>query len=236
MIRIKAFQAINDPASCEKFIEGHRRVLECVGVKEVTSANNNWVSDKNVYVIIVESVEDNKILGGARVQVYDGSEDLPMIEATKDLDSKIIEFVAENKLGGTGELCGLWNSIEVAGMGIGSVFLIRTCVALAAKLELESLYALCSPYTTRMASNYGFLVEKRLGNNGTFYYPKLDLLATIVFQKDLKNLPNSDNHERERIFDLLKNPTQKAIEKNRQYEFEIQYEIDLKPHIHVFKD
>lgn len=66
-------------------------------------------------------------------------------------------------------------------MGIGAVYLIRSAIALLDQLELGTLWALCSPFSTRIAKNYGFMKYPLVGNNGTFYYPKIDLLATVCF-------------------------------------------------------
>lgn len=225
MITIRGFWATKDPESSERFVLGHKRVLEAVGVMEVTSAKNDWVQNENAFVIIVENKAENKVLGGARLHLVHKEHPLPLISATKDLEPKIESFVNEKNQYKTAELCGLWNSIEVAGLGIGSVFLIRACVAVAPLLGLGNMMALCSPYTTRMAANYGFAVERSLGVDGTFYYPKLDLLATIVFQNDILNLPNANQFELERILSLRNDPKQMAVETNKKYSLEVQYAL-----------
>lgn len=208
MVKIRAFRAIDQPILCEKFIEGHRRILNAIGVKRVTSSSEAWASNSSSFVILVESDDEKKVLGGARVQAADGKTPLPLEDAAGFMDEKVYDLVKYYTQGGTGEVCGLWNSMEVSGMGIGSIFLIRAALALTDQIGLETMFALCSPYTTRIAGNYGFLLEDSVGNAGTFYYPKIDLLATIVMQKDNKKLPNASALEKERIFDLRKKPIQ----------------------------
>lgn len=102
---------------------------------------------------------------------------LPLEDAIGKLDPKIYQVVSEYNKEGTAELCGLWNSREVAGMGIGSTLLVRACLAraglvLANQLQINSLFALCASYTLRMALGTGFEVEESVGDNGKFPYPK----------------------------------------------------------------
>ncbi|MDQ3072488.1 MAG: hypothetical protein M3Q97_04380 [Bacteroidota bacterium] len=225
MVRIKAFRATSDPESCQRYIEGHRRVLDIVGVKQVTSAKVNWASNPAAFVILVESTDGTKVYGGARIHVFGGTQPLPIEEATGEMDSAIFPLVHQYARHGTGELCGLWNSREVAGMGIGSTFLTRAGVTIVSQLGLESLFALCAPYTVKMAENVGFVIEKTLGNEGTFYYPKLDLLATAMILKDPETLTSADPFERERIFSLRDQPKQTAHEIGRTAEFDIEYDL-----------
>jgi hypothetical protein len=208
MVKIKAFRATDNSVLCEKFIEGHRRILDAIGIKKVTSSSEAWARNSGSFVILVESDDEQKFLGGARVQAADGITPLPLEDAAGYMDPKVYDLVKLYMKGGTGEVCGLWNSMEVSGMGIGSIFLIRAALALSKQIGLDSMFALCSPYTTRIAGNYGFLIEESVGNAGTFYYPKIDLLATIVLQKDTQNLPNASALETNRIFNLLEKPIQ----------------------------
>src|SRR6478735_3532539 len=118
MIRIRAFRALDDPLGCERFLDGHRRVLTSIGIKEVTSAKNDWVKMKSAFVIIVESEDGNHVLGGARIHAADSIHPLPIEEATSYFDTKIFTLVKNKMASGTGEICGLWNSKQAAGMGI----------------------------------------------------------------------------------------------------------------------
>ena len=125
------------------------------------------------------------------------------------------------------EFCGLFNSKEVAGYGIGSMFLGRVAIAIASQIGVKYLMGLCSPATLRNSARVGFEILRDLGINGKFYYPKEGLIATSLIINDLDNLPNADPHERERIFDLRRNPTQQTMEKGPKGELEIVYEINL---------
>lgn len=227
IVQISSFRAIDAPHLCERFIEGHRRVLEIVGVKEVTSANHEWVTNPAVFVILVESIDGSKTYGGARVHTAGGSQPLPIESATYEMDPEIINMVKRYAKNGTGEICGLWNSREVAGLGIGSVFLIRAAVAISKQIGLNSLFALCAPYTIKMAENVGYTIETSIGNNGTFYYPKIDLLATAMILKDVDTLSKASCEEKIAIEDLRINPIQVKLEILRKKELEIHYKLKI---------
>lgn len=228
MLKIRAFRATEDKTLCERFIDGHARVLRAVGVQKVTSSGNEWAENPASFVILVESHDEKRVLGGARLQVADGITPLPIEEAAGYMDEKIYKLVKDKMPGGFAEVCGLWNSMEVAGLGVGSIFLIRAALAISTQIGLGSLVALCSPFTTRIAGNYGFLTEVSVGNNGTFYYPKLDLLATVVIQNHPVELLHASELETQRIFDLRQNPIQITEEIAKRGTVVIDYDLKLR--------
>ncbi len=203
-IRIRAFRATDDPDTCVKFIEGHRKVLENHGIIKVTSSNDEWATRDSVFVVVVEALDGTKLYGGARVHAADGKHPLPIEEATCMLDPKITDVVAHHAQNGTGELCGLWNSKEVAGLGVGSLFSSRASVVIAEQIGLKTMFSLCSPATVRFNEWIGSKVLTSVGNNGTFYYPKLDLIATAVFLQDATTLADAHPREREKMLHLKK--------------------------------
>jgi len=226
--KIRAYKAPDDVDTSMRYIEGHKHVLEAYGVKQVTSAKHDWLLDNDTYVIIVESENGDKIYGGGRIQIRSPQLKLPMEGAIAKIDSNIYQYMdnlGDYKLA---EFCGLFNSKEVAGYGIGSIFLGRIGVAISEQFGVENLLALCSPPTLRQCLRIGFGIIRDLGTNGTFYYPKEGLIATAIIVKDLKNLPDANAEERERIFDLRANPVQYAVEKGPKGEIAIFYELDMK--------
>ncbi|MHA7128025.1 hypothetical protein [Algoriphagus namhaensis] len=202
MFRMIAFKAINDHARCRKFIEGHRQVLESIGVKKVTSDNEEWINNPDVIVVIVESVEDGNVYGGARIHKANDQFPLPMVEAIAELDVSIKEVIKEDLDAGTGEICGLWNSRKISGLGIGAIFMSKACLALTPKLGLKSLYALFAPMTVKLGLEMGYEILTEVGNNGTFYYPKLDLIATAMKLYDAEGIPKTSEKHREAIFKI----------------------------------
>lgn len=209
---IKAFRATDNLEACQKFVEGHTRVLKIFGITMITSANVEWFQDPNTYVIIVESEDGEKVYGGARVQVASNVIRLPIETAVHEMDPAVNEIVAEHAKEGTAEFCGLWNSRAVAGYGIGSMYLGRAAVAITEQLKLKTLFGLCAPATVRNSARVGFELATFLGNNGTFYYPKEDLIATAVCINDLHNLPTAEPAERDIIFNLRNNLVQEKLE------------------------
>jgi hypothetical protein len=227
MIRIRAFRATDDEETCEKFLAGHTAVLTNIGVQKVTSLKAGWISNPAAFVLIIESTEDGRVIGGARVEVAGGTEPLPIISATEYLDTRVHEYVAEAQPYGTGEVCGLWNSREAAALGIGGVFLIRAGIALAQQIRLRSLFALCAPYTVQMAVDMGYHILEGLGNNGTFYYPKLDLVATALFLPDVDTLSKADEETRSHINYLRTHPIGVRNEIIKKREVIIDYQLAI---------
>ncbi len=226
-VRLRAFRAIDEPEACALFVEGHTYVLTSIGVTKVTSSKAEWMYNPAVFVIIVESLDGKKIFGGARVHVAGGSESLPIEQATGKLDPSIFNMVWEYAQHGTGEICGLWNSREIAGYGIGSIFLTRAAVAISSQIGLTSLFALCAPYTVKMAEIVGYNIETSIGNEGTFYYPKLDLLATSMILKDVTTLSSASGEERAAIFKLREELNVVRTEMLRKKTIVIHYEINI---------
>ena len=227
VVRLRAFRAIDDPKSCELFVEGHKRVLTSIGVEKVTSSNNEWVNNPAAFVMLVESLDRKHVYGGARIHVAGGSEPLPIEQATGMLDPSIYDLVWDYAQKGTGEGCGLWNSREIAGYGIGSIFLTRVGVAMSTQIGLDSLFGLCAPYTVKMAQSVGYEIETGIGNNGTFYYPKLDLVATVLILRDLKDLSAADDENRKAILSLRENLQGIRMEVLRKKKIEIHYDIEI---------
>jgi hypothetical protein len=116
-IQIRAFRAMHDPDTCLRFILGHQKVLENHGIYKVSSSAVDWMYSPSVFVIVVESMDRTKLFGGARIHAFSEKELLPIEEATGQMDKRIHTVVRKRAEKGTGELCGLWNSIEVAGPG-----------------------------------------------------------------------------------------------------------------------
>lgn len=228
MIRLRAFRATDDPETCEKFLEGHTRVLTSVGVTKVTSNKAEWVDWDCVFPIVVEDTETGEVLGGARIHAHDGLHPLPVEEATSYMDDNVVPYIANMAQKGVGEVCGLWNSMKVAGMGFGSIYLSRAAIALVEQIGLNGLTALCAPYTVKPAKMFGYKTIHEIGNDGTFYYPKLDLLATFMAMHDTTSLPDAYSGERNKVFDLRKQRNVVVEEQSRKGEITMEYMLDLK--------
>jgi hypothetical protein len=228
MIRIRAFKVTDDPEACLRYIKGHHLVLESYGVTKVTSLNADWIDDPYTYAIIVESEDGKKVFGGGRIQIKSEALKMPLEDAIAILDDKIYEYT--NKLGvyNVAEFCGLWNSKEIAGYGIGSIYMGRVGVAIASQLAIGNLMALCSPGTLKNCLKVGFEVVHELGNNGIFYYPKEDLTATALLIKDLQEIPAALPSERIAIDAIRNNLTGTAVERGPKGAMEFIYDLQVK--------
>lgn len=226
-VRLRAFRAIDEPETCALFIEGHTHVLTSIGVTKVSYSKNEWVNNPAAFVMVVESLDGKRVFGGARVHVSGGTEPLPIESATCAMDTGIYDLVWKYAQQGTGELCGLWNSREIAGYGIGSIFLIRTSAAISYQIGIQSLFALCAPYTIPPGAAVGMEIETSIGNDGTFYYPKLDLVATTMILKDVPTLSKAYEEDKAAIIKIRENLNIVRTEVLRKRELTIHYQIAI---------
>jgi len=224
---LRAFRAIDEPDRCALFVEGHTSVLTSIGVTKVTSSKNGWTSNPAVFVIIVESLDRKTVYGGARVHVAGGSEALPIEQATGLLDAGIYDLIRNYAQQGTGEICGLWNSAELSGYGIGTPLLIRALIAISSQIGLQSLFALCAPYTVKPVVNCGMVLLDGIGNKGTFYYPKLDLLATAMVLNDVAALSKANNEDKQAILQMRDTATSFKIYELKQKKIIIDFELQI---------
>ena len=205
-VRIRAFRAIDEPETCRLFVEGHAEVLSSIGIKKVTSSKHEWTVNPAVFVIVVEDLNGERVFGGARVHVAGGTEHLPIEQAITKLDPSIHALVWQYAQNGSGEICGLWNSKELAGYGLGIPILIRSGIAIASQLGIKTLFALCAPYTVQPVVNCGMELVDVVGNKGTFYYPKLDLIATAMVLNDLFAMSKANEDARNEVFKMRADP------------------------------
>ncbi|MDA9756527.1 hypothetical protein N9V29_06130, partial [Flavobacteriales bacterium] len=140
-------RASHDPRLCEKLLKGHKRVLEAYGIKNLSSFRTDWFRRDDVLVIAVLTPDGERVLAGARLQPGLVVNDFPLHQAVGHMDPKVGAFLEDIIPEKAYELNALWNSIELAGMGLGSEFLIQVSMAALPLLEAKHLVALTSPVT-----------------------------------------------------------------------------------------
>lgn len=226
-IRFNVYRAVDNEEVCRKYIEGHIHVLKVYGITQITSAKIDWILNPYVYVMVVESIESGEVLAGARIQIADGTFQLPIEDAVGHHDPNVYPYIEGLRESGTGELCGLWNSRKIAGFGIGSIFLGRTAIATAGQLGVKTLVALCAPSTRENCFKTGFQIEKSLGVEGEFIYPKEDLVATSLIIPDVAGLDLADPLERVKMMELRENPNQTLMERTRRGEIMVEYNLEI---------
>ena len=225
-LRLRAYRSVDEPQTSQRYFEGHLDVLRIYGITEITSAKDRWYENPASFAIIAETVDEGKIVGGIRVHSVGGTQPLPVEDAIGEMDAKIYDMVRDHHIkNGAGELCGLWNSRDVAGMGV-SMILIRAGLAITEQLELDSIFGICADLTLPMFKKVGYEIEETLGNKGTFYYPKSDLLANALVM-DARTLRAADPIEREKILHLRDEPQQTRTEVGPKGALEIEYDLVL---------
>lgn len=201
---IRVFRAVDDPESSERFLKGHSDVLTHYNVVKVTSANAEWMKNPNSYVIVAEESETKEMVGGIRVHRAHEDYPLPMQDAIWHKEPKIFNYIKQHAVNGTAEICGLWNSRKVKGLGI-SFLLVKMSCSILDQVDVSSFLGLCSPFTLSNLKDVGFVVEKSLGNKGTFYYPKEDLIATTIVIPDSYTFEYAQPANKKNILEMRKN-------------------------------
>lgn len=232
MFRIRAFRTTQDPESCELFAHGHEQVLRDFGVLKVTSANKAWMSNPDVYVLLVESQDGKVVYGGSRIHKWNAEFPLPVEDAVGDMDPNVSEIIKQDIPYGVGEMCGLWNSKEARGSGV-SVVLTKASVAkagvkIANLLNIKRLWVLCAPYTVSMVEKAGFRIVEELGEQGLFPYPRPDLPATVLRLADADELPTASPQNRDEIMNLRHRPVQNKVEIGPKGEIIVEYNLFIK--------
>lgn len=172
-------RATQDQRLCKRLLQGHKRVLEAYGIKNLSSFRTDWFRRDDVILIAVLTPDGERVLAGARMQPGNVANDFPLHQAVGHLDSGVSEFLENIIPEGAYELNALWNSIELAGMGLGSEFLIEVAMAALPLLDAKHVVALTSPVTRRWRKKHGWRLRSELGNQGYFVYPTPALKASI---------------------------------------------------------
>ena len=230
MIRIKAYRAIDDLDLCMQYAREHRRVLESFNLTNLTTNNHDWAFNPDVYVVVAISEKNGHLLGGIRIQIANGKMNLPVEDAVSHFDPKIIDLVQEySDNGGTGEICGLWNSREEApNMGI-TLMLVIAGIAICSQLKITSLFTIVASYTLKIALQVGFKIEKGVGINGEFVYPNSNYVARVL-SMDPHSLEHTYQVFKNRILNLRENEVFDKIETTPKG-VEILVKYDLKLHL-----
>lgn len=221
MIFFHVFKAIDSPQICQKFAQGHLNVLKDYGITNISTNNNTWMTNKNIYGIIAFD-QNHDVVGGIRIQIADGEIPLPMEVAVGKIDKKVLELVKSLKSKGIAELCALWNAKKVSGLGV-SLLLMRAGIALANQLKIAHMVAICGQHTIEMVRRVGFRIDVNVGNDGYFPYPSNEHKANIVGIIDVITLKNAYKHDKLRITDIRENPIQSTSELTKKGRVLIKY-------------
>jgi hypothetical protein len=225
MIKIRVFRAETENATCQEYLKGHMQVLIDYNVMKITSYNQSWMTNPSVYVLIAELESTGKMVGGIRVEITKGDIPLPIETAIGNLDSSIYGLVERYGLnGGVGELCGLWNSKDVKGVGI-SFFLTRAAISIINQIKFKTLVGICAEYTLKMFTDVGFEIDNSLGNNGEFFYPDERYVTRALGILNAETLETANSYDKEIMINLRSNPQQIRIENGSKGQVRIKYDL-----------
>ena len=199
-------RASHDQQLCKRLLQGHRRVLEAYGIKHLSSFRTDWFRRDDVLIIAVLTPDGERVLAGARLQPGMVANDFPLHQAVGHMDPKVGTFLESIIPEKAYELNALWNSIELAGMGLGSEFLIQVSMAALPILNAKHLVALTSPVTRRWRERHGWRMRDDLGEDGYFVYPKESLRATVEHFVHPDYCVNVDSEVQEMMSSIQKRP------------------------------
>jgi len=222
--KVLAFRAKDEPELCQQYLVGHVKVLTDFGIANITSNNNSWVNNPNIYCLGLFSLS-NELLGGIRIQLANGRNPLPIEDAIGYMESNIYTIVRSYaEKGGIGELSGLWIDNRLRGLGIGW-YMVRAAIASSSQLYFKTMIGICGDVTLKMFSDVGFVVDKSVGENGQFYYPNEDLIAHVVGILNAITLESAIDYDKTIITELRENNLQKRVENDTGIDVNIEYNL-----------
>ncbi len=219
-------RACDDYSLCEKFVSGHRQLL-AVNDVDLGPIDTSWFNSPKVYLLIVRRSNSSEILGGAKLVIFDGEGNLPLLKLLNEDYPELLGLLKEYGAKGLVEISGLWNSRSVAGLGLGSEQLIRTSIAISGLLNIQTVITFCSPFVTRFAELYGFTPLAMFGDNGSIPFPDNRWMSTINILEDPHIMSRANLTERELIFELRSTPNQTREFHSRGKSITIKFELQL---------
>jgi hypothetical protein len=227
MYKLKVFRAVDEPLLCEEYYLGHQKVLIDYGVPNVTSGQQTWIKNPTVYCVIAYCIENNSMVGGIKVQISNSEFSLPIEDAIGSLDPRIYDIIKKYSDVGVGELCGLWNSKSVAGIGL-SMILTRAAISIINQLKFKILIGICADYTLDMFTRVGFVIDRSLGTNGEFPYPNEYYKTKVLGILNANTLETAHEYDREKMLDLRISPVQQRMETGPKGDLLVDYNLLLK--------
>lgn len=222
--QFRAFRAIDNPEMSMEFYLGHAQVLKDFGIDSLTSSQDEWMKNPDVYVVSAYT-NDNMIVGGVKLHLYNETYPLPVQAAIDYLDPRIISEIGNLAAKGTGEACGLWIAKEMAGKNFGQ-YLTRSAIALTEQLGMSTLFGFSSPHTFTMFSALGYIPLKTVGDNGNFLYPNERYTSTVIIIPDIVSLEFATEENRNRTHALRLVKQQEFLE-SREKNVLIDYNLTL---------
>lgn len=223
--RLRLYRTVDDPGSCERHFNRHLEVLRRFDLTSLTSVDREWLTNPRVHVIEVEALEDGELLAGVRLHTADGRNDLPT-ERAFTRGPEVRDFVRNLLADGVAESCGAWVSRRLANL---RVFQLLGCAtfAVAAPLGVRSVMGSCGDYMTATLRKLGCVVERSLGDAGTFRYPAPDRTSCVWIVRDTHTMADATPEYRGLTFDLRERPRQRRRLESPQAVLDLEIDVNL---------
>lgn len=225
-LTLRAFRCVDEPRLCAEFAREHLKVLEDFGITIVSSVDNSWSEDPNVYAIVAEHAQLG-FVGGIKIHIARSPEDsLPIVGSVGKLDPKVKDLVTRLSANGVGEICGLWNAMRYAGRGVPHI-LGMAAVSMANQFNVMNMIGVLARYTLRYSLRLGLPVITEVGDKGWFVYPKPGFWGIVTGTTDAYSLDLARTDLRHRMISLRLRPEQRCIEDSGTHLLDIQYKLRL---------
>lgn len=172
VVHTKFIRAIEYPEICEKYIQGHLEALANHGTPRVYSCKPNWANYSNVYCVVLQDVENDQILGGVRVHVYECDYNVTLLDEVYSSNLLVRNYIENmQKKGIIGEMCGMWLDSKIESKGYSNLLAEQGC-NLAKQLNVVNAFGLAPLHTLNLFKSVGFYPVLNLTKNGVFNYPQ----------------------------------------------------------------
>ncbi len=223
---MRAYRAIDNRELCDQYSEGHVQILRDFGITNVTTNNDEWKLDPDVYFLMCFDDLDSEPVAGVRIQKFNGVDYPPVCEAVGDMDSNVYGELDMAFELGTAEICGLWAGKRVLGRGLGTI-LTRAGVAFATQVNVKCLFCITAQFNIDMVRAIGFREILTLGNQGLFPYPNEMYQASVLKIPDIDSLEDADPIVKMRLLSLRAMNEQIFTETVHKKEITISYNLLL---------
>jgi hypothetical protein len=175
----KAYRACDAVDECKRNAVACLAVLRWYGIAHITSARQAWWTNRDTFAVLLEDHETGEPVGGVRLQRWGNGETLPLECALEGVDGRASSWVSGFRARGVGELCGLWCSRKLRGLGLGAR-LTSMGIAMATQARTNTLLGVCDTRNVATNVRLGFRRDLTLATQGTFEYPRPGLVAHVL--------------------------------------------------------
>jgi hypothetical protein len=175
-LELKAFRAVDEPALSQEYAAEHRRTMRRYLDDELDTIQLDWVFDPNVYVVTARWRPSGHLAGGGRLHLA-RRDQLPM---TRALTQEQVQSWVRGKLesGLMAEVGGVFIAPGAKQLGLATL-MVRGPVALAGQLGITHVCGIANQYSLGAAQGGGLIVQRELGDQGCFIYPREGWLTYV---------------------------------------------------------